>query len=174
MRNFITVNTQQKDKIVTKILLNNEYESFDLNLKDWSLADYINQWKDAAQYALECRCVSALITNYESPSSGVKKISIFTIIPEELTDPKYYAFQDKEAENFYLTESFVFITNNIEVFLSNNAYDDIKKVYGDYFPIIYFDEKNLFRFYMYLSDKVNGISNWKIEKSKLKTILNLF
>lgn len=173
MQSLLTVNTDIKNKVFVNILLDNKYEMFELNLKNWSKNDYVNQWKDAARYSLENRCVSGLIKNYESSINGVKKINIFIIIPEEVNDPKSFIFQRKIPEDFYITESFVFVTENIDTFLSNESYERIKEIYGDYFPIIYFDQNFLFRFYLYLSDRVEGISNWKIKGSMIKTILEL-
>lgn len=167
--NIKTTETSQKGMM----FLDGVYESFELNLNSWSKSDYINQWKSAAQHSLDHRAVSALIKNYERPNGNVKKIDIYTIIPEEMTNPLDYIFRSDTQKSFYITESFVFITDDI-----NNIKNDIefKKIYdafGEYFPIYYFDESSMSKFYLYLSDRIEGISSWKISERDLKTVLDI-
>lgn len=74
---------------------------------------------------------------------------------------------------FFITESFVFITENEKTFITNKAFKKIKKAYGRTFPIFYFDKNRIDKFYLYLSDRVEGISSWKITEKNLESILNL-
>lgn len=172
MKNLMKIKTTETSQ-KGMIFLDDVYETFELNLNSWSQSDYINQWKSAAKHSLDYRCVSALIKNYERPVGNVKKIDIYTIIPEEMTNPREYIFRLDAPKSFYITESFIFITNDV-----NNLKNDIefKKIYdafGAYFPIYYFDESSMSKFYLYLSDRIEGISNWKISEDNLKTVLKL-
>lgn len=161
-----------EDEITAGILLDGEYERFNLNLVDWTKDDYIEQWKHAAKYSLKNREVSAFIKNYENAQHHVKMIGIYTIIPEELTNPNQY-LTSEDGEDFFITESFVFITENEKTLTTDKAFNKIKKAFGNYFPIFYFDKNRLDKFYLYLSDRIEGISNWKITNKDLKSILKL-
>lgn len=172
MNKLLAIEAGLDGNLLAKIQLGKESEQFELNLTTWSQVDYINQWEHAVKFTLENGAVSVLIKNYESALNGVKKISIFTIIPEEVVDPKKYIFQNIESEFFYITESFIFITETLDLLDSNEPFEKIKEIYGDYFPIFHFDVKNLFRLYLYMSDNVEGRSNWKIDRNMLKTVLS--
>lgn len=162
----------KSNEITAGIFLDDEYERFSLNLTDWTKEDYICQWKHAARYALENRDVSAFIKNYESAQQSVKMIWINTIIPEELTDPRKY-LTSEDGQNFFITESVVFITENENTFTSDDAFNEIKQAFGNCRPIFYFDKNRIDKFYLYLSDRIEGVSNWTITKQDLESIFNL-
>ncbi|WP_445114735.1 hypothetical protein [Acinetobacter sp. WZC-1] len=155
------------------IFLDDEYERFILSTKDWTKGDYINQWKHAVMYALKNREVSGIIKYYECAKSKVKKMSIYTIIPEEQTKSSDDFFSESDANDFFITESFLFITENEKTFTSNEPFDQIKETYGNYFPIFYFDKYRIDKFYLYLSDNIHGMSSWKIKAEDLESVLNL-
>lgn len=161
-----------EDEITAGIFLDDVYERFNLNLVDWAKKDYIAQWKHAAKYSLKNREVSAFINNYENAKRHVKVIGIYTIIPEEHTIHKNAPFSE-DGEDFFITESFVFITENEKTFITNKSFKKIKKAYGRTFPIFYFDKNRMDKFYLYLSDRVEGISSWRITGKDLESILNL-
>jgi len=170
MSNLIKLFQDQKTK--AGIFLEGEYELFELNLTDWNIKDYISQWKHAAKYSLKNREVSALIQNYQHAKNHVKIIRIYTIIPEEFTIHKS-ALGTKDGKDFFITESIVFITENEKTFISNKSFKKIKKNFGRNFPIFYLDIKRMDKFYQYLSDRIEGVSNWKISEKDLKSVLNL-
>lgn len=168
MLKFIDFFCENKlDEKTAGILLDDHYEKFSLNLKDWTKDDYIKQWKHAAKYSLENRELSCLIKSYECAYYHVKAINVYTIIPAEMI------YSDNRDESFFITESFLFITENAETFNSNEAFDIIKNNFGNYFPIYYFNISRLDKFYLYLSEVVAGISNWKVEKNNIESILTL-
>lgn len=161
-----------EDEITVGILLDGEYERFNLNLVDWAKKNYISQWKHAAKYSLKNREVSAFIKSYENAQHHVKAIEIYTIIPEERTIHKSDLISE-DGKDFFITESFVFITENEKTFTTNKSFKKIKKTYGRTFPIFYFDKNRMDKFYLYLSDRVEGVSSWKITGKDLESILNL-
>lgn len=161
-----------EDEITAGILLDGEYERFNLNLVDWAKKKYISQWKHAAKYSLKNREVSAFIKSYENAQHHVKVIGIYTIIPEEHTIHKSDLISE-DGKDFFITESFVFITENEKTFTTNKSFKKIKKTYGRTFPIFYFDKNRMDKFYLYLSDRVEGVSSWKITGKDLESILNL-
>ena len=172
MKNLMKIKTTETS-LKGMILLDDVYETFELNLDSWSKFDYINQWKSAAKHSLDYRAVSAFIKNYDRPAGNVRKIGIYTIIPEELTNPIDYAFRSDTPKSFYITESFIFITNDVNNLKNDIEYTKIYDAFGEYFPIYYFDESSVVKFYLYLSDRIEGISNWKISEENLKTVLEL-
>lgn len=161
-----------EDDPTAGILLDGEYEQFNLNLVDWSKEDYIDQWKHAAKYSLKNREISGFIKNYENAYHHVKMIGIYTIIPEELTNPQKY-LTSEEGCDFFITERFLFITENEKTFTSNDSFDEIEKSLGNFFPIYYFNKSRIDKFYLYLSARIEGISSWKITEEDLESVLNL-
>lgn len=166
------INFFPEDEITAGILLDGEYERFNLNLVDWAKKNYISQWKHAAKYSLKNREVSAFIKSYENAQRHVKVIGIYTIIPEEYTIHKNDLISE-DGKDFFITESFVFITENEKTFTTNKSFKKIKKTYGRTFPIFYFDKNRMDKFYLYLSDRIEGVSSWKITGKDLESILNL-
>ncbi|STY81716.1 MULTISPECIES: hypothetical protein [Moraxella] len=142
-------------------------ESFKLITSDWSRFDYVNQWKHAVRFSLEYIRPAASIKRYESPRNKISNIEIYTIIP------KNFLSDNEEDEGFYITESFIFITDNISVLSSKEDFEEIYEGYGNYFPIYYFDTKILECFYTYLSSEIYGISHWDMSTEQLKEILTL-
>ena len=161
-----------ENEVFAQILLGGEYENFILNLKDWSKEDYIFQWKHAIENSLKNREVSALMQNYEKAYDHVKAIRIYSIIPEEFTAGEIGITSD-ESKDFYITESFIFITENEKTFTNDIHFNKIKKAYGRFFPIFYFDKQRMDKFYLYLSDRVEGISSWKVTAKDLQGALDL-
>jgi|GEM_PF-4799956 len=170
MSSLLSILYQDDVKKTAKIRINlgGECETFDLITNDWSLKKYISQWKHAARIALNSRQTVGLIKRYESSKNHVKSIDIYTIIPKEEAYPNTY----DESSGFYITESFMFISERLEVLSSNQYFDEIYESYGHYFPIYYFDENNISRFYLYLSDKVEGVSSWEVTNKDLRAILD--
>lgn len=166
--------TNLNQKVECKILLGENYESFDLNLKDWTLENYIHQWKSAARYSLDNREISAFFKSYESSKKGViKTLSLYTIIPIEMTYSIEECLSKGEDSDFFITERFMFVTENKDSFFSEDDFMKIKESFYEYFPIYYLDLDNLNRFYLYLSDKVENVSKWKVSKKSLETILKI-
>lgn len=87
-----------EDDHTAGILLDGEYEQFNLNLVDWSKEDYIDQWKHAAKYSLKNREILGFIKNYENAYHHVKMIGIYTIIPEELTNPQEFLISEEGCD----------------------------------------------------------------------------
>ncbi|MBU3845589.1 MAG: hypothetical protein H9855_01155 [Candidatus Acinetobacter avistercoris] len=162
-----------EDDHTAGILLAGEYELFNLSLVDWSKEDYIDQWKHAAKHSLINRRSSCFIKNYENAYHHVKMIGIYTIIPEEVANPRKYFVSEEEASDFFITEKFLFITENEKTFTSNDSFDEIEKSLENPFPIFYFNKSRVDKFYLYLSDRIEGISNWRITKEDLESVLDL-
>jgi|24BtaG_2_1085350.scaffolds.fasta_scaffold02111_5 hypothetical protein len=173
MNNFISIFSQNEpDNVKIKIRLGNEFETFDLITADWSLQKYLRQWKHAALFALQTRETVGLIKSYECSKQHVKVMGIYTVIPIEIAYPNRLQTSN-EQEGFYITESFIFVSERIASLISDDCFNEIYKNYGNYFPIYHFDEKNMNRFYLYLSTKVEGISSWKITCDDLRSVLKL-
>lgn len=90
-----------------------------------------------------------------------------------MTNPREYIFRLDAPKSFYITESFIFITNDVNNLKNDIEFKRIYDAFGEYFPIYYFDESSMSKFYLYLSDRIEGISNWKISEDNLKTVLKL-
>lgn len=163
MRNFIYFTEED----TVNICLGKYVESFKLITSDWDRFDYVNQWKHAVRFSLEYVQPAALIKRYESPRNKISNIEIYTIIP------KNFLFDNEENEDFYITESFIFITDNILVLGSKDNFEEIYEGYGNYFPIYYFDADMMECFYTYLSGEIYGISHWGVSAEQIKEILTL-
>ena len=81
--------------------------------------------------------------------------------------------EEVDDDVFFMTESFVFITQNEKALTSDFYFDKIFDSYSNYFPIYYFNPNHIERFYLYLSERINGISAWQVSRQQLSTILNL-
>jgi hypothetical protein len=173
MSNFIDILLQNEpDKIKVKIRLGADTETFNLVTTDWSLQQYLYQWKHAALLALQTRQTVGFIKSYECSKQHVKTMSIYTIIPKEIAYPNRFQINN-EQEGFYITESFIFVSEDLNALVSDRCFDEIYETYDNYFPIYYFNQKKLNQFYLYLSDKVEGVSSWEITFNDLKSILKI-
>lgn len=167
MNEFIKINRKNK---TARILLGESYESFELYTKDWTFEQYIQQWRDAVKLLLDADNTVCLIKQYESAKKHVKKMCLYTIFSKESAYPLYNEIDD---DVFFITESFIFITENTD-FLTNKFYfDKIFKSYSNYFPIYYFNSNHIEHFYLYLSERTNGISVWEVSRQQLNTFLNI-
>ncbi|WP_037588718.1 hypothetical protein [Stenoxybacter acetivorans] len=168
---FLPQDINENNIVKAQILLGDNYETFELYTGDWSKEDFVNQWKSAVRLSLKKRETTALFKNYKHDSiSGIKILWLYTIIPEELAYPDKFIHAD--GVDFYITESFRFFTEKLEILADDASYNLINKNYGHYFPIYWLNIHKLERFYLYLSDRVEGISHWKVNKQDLKSILN--
>ncbi|WP_413208495.1 hypothetical protein [Rhodospirillum sp. A1_3_36] len=160
------------EKVEGQIFLEETPETFFLYCHDWSIDQYVAQWKHAAKYSLCERRVSCFITKFERALEHPKRIDIFTIIPESTVFKRECYGREEEFKDFYITNSFVFITSNPSSHMKNREFfDKIESVYGNPFPIFPFFEEKLEIFYMYLSRSIQGISNWKVSSEKLESLL---
>lgn len=153
-----------------EILLGRYYETFELNTTDWNKSDYIKQWIHAIKSSLDNRDISGIFKNYEKTTpSEIKNMGIYTIIPEEIA---YSQSENNNTKDFYITESFKFVTEKIEILDDDQGFDLINECYGNYFPIYYLNINKLSHFYLYLSEQVEGVSHWKVTENDLKETLN--
>lgn len=156
---------------IGNILLEGNIETFPLNLCEWSAKDYIQQWKHAARVALKKRRVAGIITNYECSKKDVKMMGVFTIIPKEVANPRR-KWEENECEiGFYITNRFIFVSEDISNLISHHQFLKIKRSFGHYFPIYYFDRKNIELFYLYLSEASEGISRWNLSAVELRDFI---
>lgn len=162
---------QNKKSATAAILLGEQYETFSLNLTDWSLTDYLKQWQNAIDLAIQNRCTVALIKNYEKATEHVKMMWIYTIIPEE--DAESRKFFNKDGSDFFITESFLFFTENKDLLSKSECFEEIYNSFGNYFPIYYFKEEHIKYFYLYLSPNISDVSHWKVSATTLSTITSL-
>lgn len=159
-----------ENTIKAEIFLGGHYETFELNTTDWSKSDYIKQRIHAIKSSLNDRSISGIFKNYEKTTpSGIKNMGVYTIIPEEIA---YSQLEETNTKNFYITESFRFVTERIEILNDDKSFYLINKCYGNYFPIYYLNINKLNHFYLYLSEQVEGISHWKVTEDDLKETLN--
>lgn len=167
MKDLIKIDPKTK---TAKILLGDDYESFELSTKDWQFEQYVQQWKDAARLLLDTGSTVCLIKHYEAAKDCVKMMHLYTVFTKETAYPLCDGISDDE---FLITESFVFITQDERVLTKNLYFDKLFDSYSNHFPIYYFDPNHIERFYLYLSERVNGISSWQVSRQQLGTILEL-
>ncbi|MFC0821212.1 hypothetical protein [Moraxella marmotae] len=167
MKNLIKIDPKNNS---AKILLGDNYESFELYTGSWQFKQYIQQWKDAARLLLDTGSTVCLIKHYEAAKDHVKTMHLYTIFPKNTAYP---LCEDIGDDEFFITESFVFITQDEKVLTTNFYFDKIFDSYSSHFPIYYFDPDHIERFYLYLSERVNGISAWQVSRQQLGTILEL-
>lgn len=106
MKNLIKIDPKTK---TAKILLGDDYESFELYTKDWQFERYVQQWKDAARLLLDTGSTVCLIKHYEAAKDCVKMMHLYTVFAKETAYPLCDDISDDE---FLITESFVFITQD--------------------------------------------------------------
>ncbi len=163
-----------EDDKTAYIRLGENYEAFELNLNNWTREQYVLQWKNAAKYAMQKRLTSAFICDYECAKNNIKLIKIYSVIPEEATCPREYLdCDDTENLDFFITESFVFITEDVNKLKLEDSYEQIFSVYDEYFPIYYLNPDHIQYFYLYLSDRIEGVSNWRISKEDLLSVTRI-
>ncbi|MPW64933.1 hypothetical protein CPI40_09025 [Moraxella catarrhalis] len=167
MRNLIKIDPENK---IVKILLGDNYESFELYTKDWRFERYVQQWKDATKLLLDTGNTVCLIKHYEAAKNSVRTMRLYTIFPKKTAYPLCDDISDDE---FLVTESFIFITQDEKVLTTSFYYDKIFDSYSNYFPIYYFDPDRIEHFYLYLNERTNGISTWQVSRLQLGTILEL-
>lgn len=167
MKNLIKIDPKTK---TAKILLGADYESFELYTKDWQFEQYVQQWKDAARLLLDTGSTVCLIKHYEAAKDCVKMMHLYTVFAKETAYPFCDDISDDE---FLITESFVFITQDEKVLTENLYFDKLFDSYSNYFPIYYFDPNRIEYFYLYLNERTNGISTWQVSRQQLGTILEL-
>lgn len=166
MKNLITIDPK---KNTASILLGENYESFKPDTKDWQLKHYVQQWQSAIRLLLDTGSTVCLIKHYEAAKQHVKQMGIYTIFSQESA----YPCEQIDNDKFFITECFIFITERVE-HLSNQFYfDKIFDHYDHHFPIYYFNPNHIEHFYLYLSERTNGISVWEVSRQQLATVFEL-
>lgn len=162
----------ETNSVFGRIRLGSNYETFELNTREWSSEKYLQQWKHAAAWSMNKRETSGIIKNYESSLSQVKKVGIYNLIPKELAYPSRDLFEDESEKDFYITENFIFVTEDVSVLDSNFHFDQIYNAFGNYFPIYYLNFQKIEKFYLYLSQKIEGVSHWEVRRDDLCSFID--
>lgn len=111
-----------------------------------------------------------LIKHYETAKDRVKMMHLYTVFTKEAAYPLCDDIGDDE---FLITESFVFVTQDEKVLTTSHYYDKIFDSFSEYFSIYYFNPDRIEHFYLYLDARTNGISTWQVSRQQLSTVLEL-
>ncbi|WP_413208497.1 hypothetical protein [Rhodospirillum sp. A1_3_36] len=172
MIRFLENQNKESKDLVGEIFLEEFPETFVASSHDWSVDDYVRQWRHAVRHSLFEGEISCFITNFSNAFDHPKKIDVFTIIPEARVHEREACGREEKFKDFYITNSFLFITSNpSEHMRDQKFFENIKSAYGNYFPIYPFFSEKLEVFYLYLGRNIQGISNWKVSSEKLASLL---
>ncbi|MBP3194964.1 MAG: hypothetical protein J6M05_04805 [Cardiobacteriaceae bacterium] len=158
------------------------YVNFAVDTSEFALNNYIKQWKNAANYALQFRQTAAFFTSF-FPSQEVFASTLFIITPKEILKPISYAKyankkSNKMPQSFYLTEGIFYLTTKLEVLNNSAIFQKLYKTCNTNLPIYFVNPDNFERFYPYIpaTDAIEiqkGCWCRKVEKQDLIAISNL-
>lgn len=166
------------------------FANFAINITDWSKDDYVKQWKNVANYALNKRCNSALFTSFQT-SKKFFFCQFYILSPEENVDIekwKEWNFQLNKTEeeieqmgkpkDFYITETFLCLTTDVNVLNSDEVFKEISEDLDTEIPIYFININRLERFYAYLPNNdateiQKGYWHKKVSKKYLESILEM-
>ena len=167
-----------------------QFANFAIDITDWSKDDYVKQWKNAANYALNKRCNSALFTSFQT-SKKFFFCQCYILSPEENVDIEKWEewnFQLNKTEeeieqmekpkDFYITETFLCLTNDVNILNSDEIFKEISEDLDTEVPIYFININRLERFYAYLpnNDAIEiqkGCWHKKVSKKYLESILEM-
>ena len=157
-----------------------DYETFCIDITDWSKEYYIKQWKHAVRYSIKNRDISLLFKDFRiSTPYNVMRSFVYILIPEEMADTEKWSDQNSEdsiqPQDFYITERIIYATTELSTLCSEKILNIIKDCDDVYKPIYYVNPNRLDWFYPYMRDNTSLQNIWhkKISKKHLESILRL-
>lgn len=162
---------------------NEDYETFDIDITDWSKERYIEQWKHAVDYALKNRAISLFFKDFRtSTPHNIMRSFVYIITPEEMVDVEKFDFDDdknfEKPQDFYITERMIYATTDVNNLCSEKVLNIIKDDDNVYTPVYYVNPDKLDWFYPYIGHMFSNINIqtiWykKISKKYLESILEM-
>lgn len=161
---------------------NENYETFDVDITDWSKERYIKQWKHAVDYSIKNREISLFFKDFRvSTPHNVMRSFVYILIPEECVDIEKWNIQDNEnikPQDFYIAEQMIYLTTDVNNICSEKVLNIIKDDDTVYTPVYYINPDKLDWFYPYIGHMFSNINiqtiwNKKISKKYLESILKM-
>lgn len=158
---------------------NEDYETFNIDITDWSRERYIEQWKHAVDYALKNRAISLFFKDFRtSTPHNIMRSFVYIITPEEMVDIEKFDFDDdknfEKPQDFYITERMIYATTDINNLCSEKSFNMVKND-DVYMPIYYINPNKLDWFYPYINNSMDIKNIWhkKVSKKYLESILEM-
>ena len=125
-----------------------DYETFCIDITDWSKEYYIKQWKHAVRYSIKNRDISLLFKDFRiSTPYNVMRSFVYILIPEEMADTEKWSDQNSEdsiqPQDFYITERIIYATTELSTLCSEKILNIIKDCDDVYTPIYYVNPNRL-------------------------------
>ena len=161
---------------------NEDYETFDVDITDWSKERYIKQWKHAVDYSIKNREISLFFKDFRvSTPYNIMRSFVYILIPEECVDIEKWNIQDDEnikPQDFYIVEQMIYLTTDVNNLCSEKVLNIIKDDDNIYIPVYYVNPDKLDWFYPYIGHMFSNINiqtiwHKKISKKYLESILKM-